>query len=913
MTRSLIALLFPVAMTAATLTNGTLTAEFDERGLKSFAGFHFTRDAFSLTVDGTSYESENLAAPRLTQSGPVIRYRYPVSDVHVEVIYELRPGWRFLSKQVKVELPMNRRAHVNRVSVFRAGVTEPVRELYPCSMESARLKTRECGGFLRFDGSRGLLALVQNPFQTVTRSINDFEISYEPDMDWESAWGPFESDRGLLAPYTLTGRKQPATMLPEWKILPLDATPGMDEAEVATYAECVRAFVLDRVPRPVNVFVGWCVNDYQIDISTPEGRAEYKRIIDRAVEMGSQYVLFAPANTAISLRAQSEDDWGWENLLWLGLGQKIRRGEWKIESDPVPDSVAEMLAYAKGKNAGMLAYVYPVLGFLAEEHPDWTVPGAKKARDSLGVRGYQDWLTDALVTFAKRTGISGYSFDHAFLDFPGTSRYAQWAGWRRVMENLRERMPEVVIDGRQAYQYYGAWSWLAGTYPHPTHTDEQPESFVPFPDLHFDRVSANRERYTAWQYRNMEFAPSELVPGFITHQTPRSNDRGDLPAKKVRDERTGLTEEIPLAFRTRDWDALGWRYSLLSSIAVAGLNNVINMIPARDPEEFRHFSAAEIAEFRGWLDWAAKNQEYLRHTRTILGQPAIGKVDGTAAMVGDRGFVFLFNPNGKRITAAFQLDTRGRFVLREVYPLAGRTIGPYEAAAKVSIAMQGTSAVVYEVSPAPSRIAEPLLYGAPGRATLEGGTLVLDGVRGEAGTRTALRVAVPAGSNVAAVRVNGQTAAFSRSGMALSIPVRFAGAFFPRSYEVRDRLRIPKRVFEQAAERRKRWPIPWTAEDRQTTWLVPERLLLFVQIAEPSDKMAVKLKLDGKDFPLEKAYASVRKHGPSFVGFYADVSRLEPDREYKVELSLPALKPGQFQGLFVDNVETEHTSEILAK
>ena len=64
-----------------------------------------------------------------------------------------------------------------------------------------------------------------------------------------------------------------------------------------------------------------------------------------------------------------------------------------------------------------------------------------------------------------------------------------------------------MIDGRQAYHLYGPWSWLAGTYPHPTLNDEQPESFVPFPDLHFDRVSADRERWTAWRYRNHEFAP----------------------------------------------------------------------------------------------------------------------------------------------------------------------------------------------------------------------------------------------------------------------------------------------------------------------------------------------------------------------------------------------------------------------
>ena len=269
---------------------------------------------------------------------------------------------------------------------------------------------------------------------------------------------------------------------------------------------------------------------------------------------------------------------------------------------------------------------------------------------NLGFRSLQDWLIETLVAFHDRLGLGGYSFDHAFLNIDGTSRYAQWAGWRRVMEELRRRIPDIVIDGRQAYHLYGPWGWLAGSYPHPTFNDEQPESFVPFPDLHFDRVSADRERWTAYRYRNYEFAPSELVPGFITHQTSRGDDTGEMPERKT-DRGVML-----LPFRARDWDYLGWRYSLLSSIAVAGWNNVIDMIPARDLEEYKAFSEADRQWFRRWIDWTAANKEYLRRTRTILGQPAIGKVDGTSAIVGDRGFIFLFNPNGRRLDAEFSLD-----------------------------------------------------------------------------------------------------------------------------------------------------------------------------------------------------------------------------------------------------------------
>src|SRR5262249_25762224 len=160
----------------------------------------------------------------------------------------------------------------------------------------------------------------------------------------------------------------------------------------------------------------------------------------------------------------------------------------------------------------------------------------------------------------------------------------------------------------------------------------------------------DRERYTAYRYRNYEFAPSEIVPGFITHQTPRLDATGEMPVARTTDRGAVLTR-----FRARDWDALGWRYSLLSSIGVGGWNDVINMIPARDLSEFASLSEEDRKWFRTWLEWAERNKEYLRRTRTILGQPALGKVDGTSAIVGNRGYLFLFNPNSRRLTAEFAL------------------------------------------------------------------------------------------------------------------------------------------------------------------------------------------------------------------------------------------------------------------
>src|SRR3954467_4815541 len=94
-------------------------------------------------------------------------------------------------------------------------------------------------------------------------------------------------------------------------------------------------------------------------------------MISRASEIGAQYVLYAPANSALSRRDQSTDAWHWEFTLWLGLGQKIREGKWDIATAAIPASVSEMLSFAQSKHMKLLAYVYPVLPF--SQHPEWLV------------------------------------------------------------------------------------------------------------------------------------------------------------------------------------------------------------------------------------------------------------------------------------------------------------------------------------------------------------------------------------------------------------------------------------------------------------------------------------------------------------------------------------------------------------
>jgi hypothetical protein len=86
-----------------------------------------------------------------------------------------------------------------------------------------------------------------------------------------------------------------------------------------------------------------------------------------------------------------------------------------------------------------------------------------------------------------------------------------------------------------------------------------------------------------------------------------------------------------------------------------------------------------------------------------------------------------------------------------------------------------------------------------------------------------------------------------------------------------------------------------------------------VQIAEPSDNMELRLRINGEVVELKKAYSEIRRVNHTFLGFYADISAYVAGKDYNVELLLPPLAPGQFQGLFLENIETEYTNKLTAQ
>ncbi|MBI5395937.1 MAG: hypothetical protein HZA91_11625 [Verrucomicrobia bacterium] len=137
----------------------------------------------------------------------------------------------------------------------------------------------------------------------------------------------------------------------------------------------------------------------------------------------------------------------------------------------------------------------------------------------------------------------------------------------------------------------------------------------------------------------------------------------------------------PLLFQSRylndkrpfNWSGAKLNYILLS--ALSSSPNQLYYLPTKTgiPDQ-------DKAELRKWLDWGRKNIAYLKVRKDLPDWPAPGKVDGSAHVVGDRGLVFLFNPNDKTLPGEFALTAEsiglkgeGAFSITQEHPTPGRT------------------------------------------------------------------------------------------------------------------------------------------------------------------------------------------------------------------------------------------------
>jgi len=205
------------------------------------------------------------------------------------------------------------------------------------------------------------------------------------------------------------------------------------------------------------------------------------------------------------------------------------------------------------------------------------------------------------------------------------------------------------------------------------------------PDLHADRLVADEVRFQSAWNNLFRFLPNVLNHALV-HRIQEGN--WDPRLNQV-------------------WDTIGWKYSVMSGLAVSGASITTVILPEHldTIPEMRAFYAK-------WLKWARRNIGYALYNVYFGEQGRPGGTDGWARIKGNHGFIFLCNPAPRPVRSSFSLGDeiglheQGSFTLKQLYPQEGVSLpatnadGLFRNGDHVSVIVPQYEVVLLELAPA---------------------------------------------------------------------------------------------------------------------------------------------------------------------------------------------------------------------
>ena len=444
---------------------------------------------------------------------------------------------------------------------------------------------------------------------------------------------------------------------------------------------------------------------------------------------------------AIDTLSQCGIDWLSGGEPWMGEAKKVAALEGWQNYEPEP-SVTRLLGYARQKSVKMM--FWPTLNNsdpwsgagngqgqpLRPDRPEWRMFPSRRAVTSmtfggrvftqlvqgncLAVRPFQDWLIrthregldtgyfDGWVVDGDLFGGSGAveradcpSADHDHV--PGDSNYGGQRALNRLARTIREGYPKLfMLYGRPARDL-GVWSNrfvdACFSLDDASEVPTLPTPLAPPPGLELHRQTRSSpllKRLDEIGRRPLSVRLGDRIRTWSRirvqrHFFPHYMDLPQvvLPPRRMREN--------------GNWSGRGFDYILLS--ALASSPNQIYCLPLHSD-----MSDRDKRSLRQWLEWGRANINYLKVRKDLKDWPAVDRVDGFAHVIGDQGFIFLFNPNAKQLSARFTLDssiglTGGeRFRIAQVHP-SGSTRGKLRFGDEVHWKVSGQTALLLHVMP----------------------------------------------------------------------------------------------------------------------------------------------------------------------------------------------------------------------
>lgn len=240
---------------------------------------------------------------------------------------------------------------------------------------------------------------------------------------------------------------------------------------------------------------------------------------------------------------------------------------------------------------------------------------------------------------------------------PGDNRYKEWKNIMGFLAKLKKKYPTVCLESYYGMHRGGPWALR--------HLDSAYH--------YYETHGADMNRLQSWHQQNDRFRPVYKNSLDLFGKNPKS-----------------------------------FRFNVIAGLSIAYYCMIGEAYPQFATKENRDF-------FKKWRAWASVNIDYLAVKRDLFDSPGHSPLDGSAHILGDRGYVFVFRGG---FDAGLNQDTSLRasipmnrwlqleenpdalYQVKEIYPRQGVDLGIYRYGDEFLYDMPQDPAVIISIEPA---------------------------------------------------------------------------------------------------------------------------------------------------------------------------------------------------------------------
>lgn len=695
------------AATPVRLENPRLAAEID-RGTGGVRSIHDKEQEVAYSLSGIGFAVTTDDGPlhagtatSVRADGESARFSFSVNGLAVKLHYRLGANDSFIEKWLEIEATDGKPYFLKEV------VLEDV-ELGPqlCEIHFHDDQTkRHCPINLFLRGERGgCYAGLQYPYwEKDVRGHRGYRLGYVPNYPVAAREG-FTSEKYFLGVYRYEGIYRYAH-----GPFPGPAAPAyltFNNTSVSHYSD-----TRDVAPEVLDWGEVWAMQTYMRHVLPPHKLPDdgYWAWVNAWWHWAYTWKHITKEDLDVMRDSGIHDVTTQE--MWFGHSQHPQMAAYVADFDPAQPldfraakHIEELHAYGKQIGVHVSSFVSPPISFT--RRPDWL----SLNRDGIpityiqgvmancpGSDDYMDYLLRLYLHIFDRYQPRWWGFDGRWTSFrevpygdgrgiepdpcfaanhghpPGDNRYREYRNIMHLLAELRRQHPRMCLE-----TYYG----LKRVYPWAARDLNATENY-------YESNGSDIDRFQQWHNQNGRFLPPDRNYAAVFGRTPEA-----------------------------------FRHSLFACLAGAPYCQVGAGLQHLSDPETRDF-------FKQWRDWGSRHHDYLQVKRDMCPTVGYAPLDGSAHILKDRGFLFLF-PTGLQANTHTPANDEGiearvrqwpnvlRAVIRlnhwiglernpdllvkvtEVYPRENRVLGTYRYGQDFIYDQPKNSAAILNLTPAAS-------------------------------------------------------------------------------------------------------------------------------------------------------------------------------------------------------------------